>query len=157
MGSGKQRRISGVFDNNQSFILQDLTLSPFCFSSADLTTYLKRDDIVQEARDALKWIFSLSCSVHGAETVKPCPDLATIFLSAYGFQYGIIRVATLTELSLQSSARLLLAEFDEISKIMKDTKYFLNVPSLLSRNFCSHMIEYIEDYRFWELENISHD
>ena len=89
--------------------------------------------------------------------MKPCPDLATIFLSAYGFQYGIIRVATLTELSLQSSARLLLAEFDEISKIMKGTKYFLNVPSLLSRNFCSHMIEYIEDYRFWELENISHD
>ncbi len=62
---------------------------------------------------------------------------------------------TPTELSLLSSARLLLEEFDEISRIMKDTKYFHNVPSLLSRNFCSHTIEYIEEYRCWEKNMVS--
>jgi hypothetical protein len=95
-------------------------------------------------------IFCLSLCVYGAEFVNLCPDLATVFLSAYAFHYGIIQAITPTELSLLSSARLLLEEFDEISRIMKDTKYFLNVPSLLSRNFCPHMIEYVEEYRSWE-------
>lgn len=126
----------------------ELTLC--CFSSTDLSAYIKRDDIVHEARDALKWIFSLSLCVYGAKVVKHCPDLGTVFLSAYAFRYGSIQAKTPTELSLLSSARLLLEEFDEISRIMKDTKYFLNVPSLLSRNFCSHMIEYIKEYRCWE-------
>ncbi len=109
-----------------------------------------------ETNDALGWIFSMSSGVYGAIFMERSPDLARAFLSAYAIHFflgDMVQVISESEVRLLSSARLVLEEFDSISRIMKDTKFFLNIPPLLAKTFSSDMIKYVTEFRSWESDS----